>query len=98
MDNITKKTGAFAYDVGGWKIGTIWAFSGLGGILAVWANGLMMVFDVIFTTIAQNATNLAATPTGVGYKKVKKARERCVFYIIWHDSLDFTMIFIYNKA
>ena len=52
VDNVAKKTGAFAYDVGGWKIGAIWAFSGLGEILAMWANGLMMVFDVFFTTIA----------------------------------------------
>ena len=64
----------------------------------IWANLKLASDDVIFTTIAQNATNLAATPTGVGCKKVNKARERCVFYIIWHDSLDFTTIFIYNKA
>ena len=64
----------------------------------MWTNIIIVSHNVIFTTITYNMTNLAATPTGVGREKVQKAGECCIFYNIWHDSLDFTTAFIYNKA
>ena len=52
VDNIAEKAGTFAYDVGWREIGAVWTFSGLGRSFTIWTNGLVIVFDVIFTTIA----------------------------------------------
>ena len=56
-----------------------------------WANVLVVVYYVFFTTIAEWFTDEPATPTGVGCEEVKRANNCCVFYNVWHDSLDFTM-------
>ena len=53
-----------------------------------------MLKNVIFTTIAENVPGSSATPTGVRSDEVKKSWNCCIFYNIWHDSLDFTMYMV----
>ena len=46
------------------------AFGGFERMLAIWAEMELMRNDVIFTTIAKDVTEAAATPTGVGREEI----------------------------
>lgn len=82
-------------------LGEVDDFRSLNRIFGGSANGadiLVVLNDVIFTTVAEWATDTAATSTRVGRKEAEKAGKCCIFYNIWHDSLDFITELIYNKA
>lgn len=65
---------------------------------ATWTIIKMLMQNVIFTTPTNNAPQSPATPTGVRTKPIERAVKRCIFYNETHDSLDFTMNILYNKA
>ena len=62
--------------------------------LANRTNINILLTYVIFTTITKNGPSSSTTPTGVRRDEVKKSRNCCIFYNIWHDSLDFTMYMV----
>ena len=98
MDETTEDGLAFADDEGGWEVGTIWTDAGGANGFAIRADIFTLHYYVIFTTFAQCGTEATATPTGVGYEQVHEAYECCIIYNIWHNSLDFSMEMLYNKA
>ncbi len=76
----------------------MWASSVWIWILTIWANIYMFFYHVFFTTVAKDVSQLSTTPTRVGCKQVQWVQYCCNFYNIWHNSLDFTINVMYNKA
>ena len=98
VNELTDEVGAITDDKNGWKALAVWTLAG-GGRSRADGTVITMIFDnVFFTTIAKWPPQRTTTPTRVGGEEVYEADKCCVFYNIWHDSLDFTIELIYNKA
>lgn len=81
LNEVGEEITAFSGNKSGGKVLTMWANASRIWSFAVGAEILVVVFDVIFTTIAKWATETPATPTRVGSEELEEARECCIFYI-----------------
>ena len=50
--------------------------------------------NVIFTTFTKRLTDTATTPTRERCEEFERCPECCIFYNVWHNPLDFTMVLV----